>query len=135
MGIKIMEKNILIDHEERKILLCRKFAIKAKNTESKEFQQLCSVLQSFPEYKVERRTITKREKKESYKGLTYKYMESYIKLFSDSKTLDEYNNMRFLAECHSIRYPIIKQWFLNRFPEIKQFGATEEMLTELPNAV
>ena len=129
-----MKKNLLINHATEEILLCRDFEIKAKNTETKEFKQLCAVVQSFPTYKVKRRTIAKKEKKEAYKGLTYEYMERYIRFFSDDKTLKEYQTLRFVSECHSVRYPVIKQWFLERFPNIKQFGINEDF-TALAEAI
>ena len=41
-----------------------------------------------------------------------------------------YDEKKLISECHSksFRYPVIKSWFLERFPEIKTFGVpvTEE---------
>ena len=33
--------------------------------------------------------------------------------------------MRLISECHSVRYPTIKKWFLCAFPEVAEFGITE----------
>ena len=126
-----MKKNILIDHKSKKILLCREFDIKAKNTESSEFEQLCEVVQAFPKYKVERRRIKKKANKESYKGLTYGYMEAYIDKHGSLDIMHEYTEMRLLAECHSIRYPVIKAWFLEKFPEVKLYGVRREAIPDL----
>lgn len=126
-----MKKNILIDHKSKKILLCREFDIKAKNTESSEFDKLCEVVQAFPKYKVERRTIKKRANKESYKGLTYGYMEAYIESQGRLDIMQEYKEMRMLAECHSIRYPVIKAWFLEKFPEVKLYGVRMDATDDL----
>ena len=40
------------------------------------------------------------------------------------EVLKELAEMRLIAECHSNahRYPVIKQWFLERYPEIAKFG-------------
>ena len=36
--------------------------------------------------------------------------------------------MKLISKCHSkaFRYPTIKAWFLDRFPEIKAFGVKED---------
>ena len=36
--------------------------------------------------------------------------------------------MRLISECHgkAFRYPVIKQWFLNQYPEIAKFGMVDE---------
>ena len=126
-----MKKNILIDHKNKRILLCREFDIKAKNTESTEFDKLCAVRQAFPNYEIVRRTIKKKANKESYKGLTYGYMETYIDKNGSLDIMQEYKELRLLAECHSIRYPVIKAWFLEKFPEVKHFGVRKEAEPDL----
>ena len=42
--------------------------------------------------------------------------------------LREFNEMRLIAECHSkaFRYPVIKAWFLDKYPEVKNFGMKVE---------
>ena len=98
------------------------------NPGSVEYAQLQRVRQDYPDFAVSTRTCRKNENKESYKGLTYAYMEHYI-LTHESKdavleVLDEYNELRLIAECHSRsrRYPVIKRWFLAKYPEIMEFG-------------
>ena len=38
----------------------------------------------------------------------------------------EYQDMRFNVECHSVRYPKVKAWFLKTFPEVKNLGTINE---------
>ena len=40
--------------------------------------------------------------------------------------------MRLIAECHSkaFRYPVIKAWFLDKYPEVKNFGMKVEAAAE-----
>jgi hypothetical protein len=38
--------------------------------------------------------------------------------------------MRLWSECHSRRFPVIKQWFLRKYPEVEKYGAREEFLSE-----
>ena len=74
------------------------------------------------------RHIKTNDNKNTYKGLTYEYMEEYIMTHGDTDTslanLKEYSELRLISECHSkpFRYPVIKSWFLNKFPEIVNYG-------------
>ncbi len=53
-------------------------------------------------------------------------MEDYIRSHANAAAnMAEYHQQRLLAECHSIRYPNIKKWFLAMYPEVAQFGITE----------
>ena len=55
-------------------------------------------------------------------------METYILTHEPKETkavvLDEFYNMRHIAECHkaSYGYAVIKKWFLAKYPEIAEFG-------------
>ena len=42
--------------------------------------------------------------------------------YASAETLKKYEDMRFDAGCHSIRYPVIRKWFLETFPEVKDWG-------------
>ena len=77
----------------------------------------------YPNYTVERKTIRTNPHKEAFDGLTYAYMEKYMKRFNaDEEIRKQYSDMRFMADCHSIKYPVIKAWFLKTFPEVKEWG-------------
>ena len=67
-----------------------------------------------------------------YRGLTYEYMERYIATHNVDmmKVFDE---LRLISECHSVRYPTIKNWFLETFPEVAQFGVAEVEETKVEN--
>ena len=53
-------------------------------------------------------------------------MENYIATHANAaRIMEEYKELRLQAECHSIRYPNIKKWFLAMYPEVAQFGITE----------
>ena len=122
-------KNILkINHEEGIITMDRTFAKRAENTMSAEYTHLQSVRRDYPNYTVIRREIKKNPNKECWKGLTYEYMENYIIGHEGDDTRDlvlkEFAEKRLISECHSKchRYPVIKKWFLDKYPEIAQFG-------------
>lgn len=137
-----------VEHSKRQLVMSREFAKFANDTMSEEYAHLQRVRQDYPLYEVVLRKITRKSDKESYKGLTYEYMEDYILTHGTreerKKTYDEYNELRLIAECHSkaYRYPTIKRWFLNKYPEIMEFGMKvqdvaipqEPVVQELPKA-
>ena len=118
---------IKINHNERTIIMDRVFSKNAENTRSEEYSHLQSVRRDYPDYKVIRKTIKHNSERETYKGLTYRYMEEYILRHESEETalevIKEYNELRTISECHKVghRYPTIKRWFLNRYPDIPDF--------------
>lgn len=127
--------NIKIDHPKRQIVIGKNFNRKQSDIESEECKKLCEIVQIFPKYKVVVKEIKKNPHKESYKRLTYGYMERYIAVKGTRVDRQEYDDMRLLAECHSKRFPVIKQWFLSKYPEVAQYGAKEEFVSPLACAV
>ena len=130
-------KNVLrIDFRKKSIIMDRTFAKNCADTRSEEYAHLQRVRADYPTFTVSTRTCKKNESKESYKGLTYDYMEHYILTHEGKDTvlevLDEYNELRLIAECHSKsrRYPAIKHWFLARYPEIVEFGLLKVPMTK-----
>lgn len=122
-------KNILkVDFQKKSIIMDRTFAKNCADTRSEEYAHLQRVRQDYPTFTVKTRSCKPNPEKESYKGLTYAYMEHYIITHESKDTvlevLDEYNELRLIAECHSKsrRYPVIKRWFLAKYPEITEFG-------------
>lgn len=124
-----MKKNIIVDSSLKLIKISKDFSKKAENAESPEYRLFQTIKSEHPDYTVSLGVIKKKENKESYKGLTYEYMERYITHIGTQKELDEYKNLLFLSECHSIRYPTIKEWFLKKFPEVMKYGVKEELIT------
>lgn len=130
-------KNILkIDHAKRTIVMDCTFEKLAENTMSKEYAHLQQVRRDYPHYEVIRRTIKRNSNKKTYAGLTYEYMEEYILTHGTKEqrmaTLAEYNEMVLISKCHgkAYRYPVIKRWFLEKYPEIAEFGAPTAKIVE-----
>ena len=138
-------KNVLkVSHADRTIVMDRTFAKFADNTMSPEYAHLQQVRQDYPTYIVVQRHIKKNAKQEHYLGLTYAYMEDYIASHGSMEDRRTYDEMKLISKCHSkgFRYPTIKAWFLERFPEVKAFGiqkedaeATVEAAAEMPKLV
>ena len=121
-----MKNTLKINHETRTLVMDKTFAKAASFVGSNEYNLLQSARRDYPSYQVTLRTIKKKADKESYRGLTYEYIENYIANHADCKVrMEEYKALRLYAECHSIRFPHIKKWFLETFPEVAEFGVTK----------
>ena len=129
-----MRGKLIVKHAEGVIEMSREFAKYSAVAGSDEYNLLQQTRRDYPTYRVVRKQIKKNKDKENYKGLTYEYMEYYIELLDDKEKtiMKEYKEMRLLAECHSIRYPVIKKWFLAKFPEVAKFGVVEAEETVAP---
>ncbi len=119
-----MKNTLKIDFDNRIILMDRTFAKKAEDTNSDEYERLQQVRRDYPKFKVMKRTIKKNPYKETYKGLTYDFMVRFIlEHESEEKSaevLKEFKELRLISECHGrgFRYPTIKKWFLDKYPQI-----------------
>ena len=127
-----MKNTLKINYEKREIIMDRTFAKLAENTRSEEYAQLQQIRRDYPTFTVVKKTIKKNSAKKTYHGLTYAYMERYIRKHEVGKRLEELlaelDEMLFIAECHSkkYRYPVIKKWFLELYPDVKNFGIDQE---------
>ena len=123
-----MKNTLKIDFSTKRIIMDRTFAKKVEDTRSDEYIHLQAVRNDYPDYIVVTRSIKRNPSKKTYNGLTYGYMEDYILNHgSDAEVqeaLSEFRKLREIARCHGKGkgYPVIKQWFLNRYEEIEEFG-------------
>ena len=123
-----MKNTLKVDFSKNLIIMDRTFAKMSEDTNSSEYAKLQSVRKDYPEFKVITRTIKRNPDKNTYKGLTYAYMERYILNSGNDEevkeALSEYRKLREIGECHKGKsYPVIKKWFLERYPEIENFRA------------
>ena len=127
---KTYRGSIRVDVVKEKIYVTAAFRKACANIESDEYTLLQIIKLDNPTFKVEERGIKKNPNKESYRGLTYEYMERYILLHDgeNSDVMDEYKELRLIAECHSISFPKIRDWFLETYPDVRNF--TVEHLCE-----
>lgn len=123
-----MKNTLKLNFATMEIIMDRTFAQLCVNTSSVEYAHLQEVRRDYPDFKVITRTIKKNPQKETYKGLTYDYMEDYILRHETEETalnvIKEFNELRNISKCHKqgLRYPTIKKWFLNKYPEVAEFG-------------
>ena len=124
-------KNILkIDHAKNIIVMDATFAKKSANTMSAEYAHLQQVRRDYPKYDVITRTIKRNSNKKTYAGLTYEYMAKYILAHDDKEgsNMAVFNELRGTIvegddelQAESLTYGEIKLWFLDTYPEIKNF--------------
>ena len=77
-------------------------------------------------------------KKNTLKGLTYGYMEAYIAAHDDENNsiMKEYQDLRANSNdakeacAEAVSYGEIKEWFLNKYPAIREFHERREKLLE-----
>ena len=128
-----MRNAIKVDFYNNTIIITREFAKLASDVRSQEYSMLQKARSNNPEYSVKVRTIKKNPNKETYKGLTYAYMERYIITHETreqaTETLTKLAEMYQLAQCrrNGYGYATIKRWFLTRYPDVEKFGVEEAM--------
>ena len=127
-----MVNTLKVNYTNHTIVMDRTFAKRAMDTWTEEYAHLQAVRKDYPNYEVVQRHIRTNSNKNTYAGLTYEYMESYIithgteeTRLANFKTLQE---MRVISECQgkAFRYPVIKSWFLEMYPEIANFGVKDD---------
>lgn len=127
-----MKNALYVDFAKDKIVMTTTFAKKCTNTASAEYVHLQSVRRDYPSFAVTTRKIKSNPKKETYAGLTYKYMRQYIADHASDKTREqkvaEFDELILISKCQTKakRYPTIKKWFLNEYPAIAKFGMDAE---------
>ena len=109
---------------------------------TEEFKNMLTLMQQFPNYKIQVIARAATKKSCDYKGLTYAYMEKYIKAHDNDKhtIMAEYEDLRGESDAakdvlaDSFTYLEIKNWFLGKFPEIREFHEMRsKMLTAAAN--
>ena len=113
---------LTIDFAKNRIVMTRAFARKASDPSTKEYRELKDTMETFPTFSVEHHTIKKCSGKESYKGLNYSFMYYYINTYVEEskreKAIGDLETQIFLTKCHSKRFPTVRKWFLETYPEI-----------------
>lgn len=113
---------------ERTIVLTKKEMNAASRYGSVAYKELQNARRDNPDYRVVTVTKTVKTQRETYKGLTYAYMERYIETHENAEeVMAEYRELRLISECHgkARSYPAIKKWFLKMYPEVENFRIEE----------
>ena len=111
------------------IEMSKKFAKAAAKFGSDEYKLLQEARRDYPDFKTVTVTHKASVGQDIYKGLTYAYMEKYIKAHDDEEKsiMAEYKMLRGLSDeaqdalAESCSYIDVKTWFLKKFPAIAEF--------------
>ena len=128
-------KPIVIDIENSSILVSSAFAKKAFTPGTTEYKKLTAVRADYPDFGIAKRAFKTNTKQDHFRGLNYDFMEFYIRKVEGENAapvLKALEDMRDISKAHSAgkRYPSIKRWFLDRYPEVRTFGLSEEDLVK-----
>lgn len=128
---------IKFNHDTEELIINRTFAKKAYIYGTEEYKLLQKARKDFPNYGIATRAgIKKNPQKEAFKGLDYDFMEQYFKYKNaPAEIWEKYEHMRLMAGCHSRRFPIVKKWFLELYPEVKNWGKVKEEVPAADSAV
>ena len=125
-----------IHYAAHTIELTKKFAKAAEKFGSEEYRNLQEAKRDNPTFKVVIASRKTAAKKDTYKGLTYSYMETYIKAHDDDQhsIMAEYEMLRGISEAANealaepCSYNEVKNWFLKTYPAIANFHKMREDL-------
>lgn len=132
--------NLTINNKARTIEMSKKFEKAASHFGSDEYKMLQEARKDYPTYKVSVKTSTAKSK-ESFKGLTYEYMEKYIAAHDENKTImTEYEMLRATSDeakemnATARPYGEVKKWFLDKYPVFKEFTEKQAKTLKKENA-
>lgn len=129
---------ITINAKNRTIELTKTFATASSKYGTDEYTELQIVRKDYPNYKVVEVTRkAPKNGKPTFKGLTYEYMVKYIKSHDNAEeNMAEYMELRGISEegeealADSFNYQEMKDWFLDKYPEIANFHQKRAELLE-----
>ena len=125
---------ITINAKNRTIEITKTFSVAASKFGSQEYNDLRAACNDNPNYKVV--TIAKKTARPKFKGLTFKYMETYIAKHDDENQsiMQEFKALRAESEeakealAESASYSEIKDWFFAKYPAVAQFHQTHAQM-------
>ena len=124
--------NIKINFSERAIEMTKKFERKAQRYVSDAYKELQEARRDYPSFRVVVKSSS-RKNKDSFKGLTYEYMEKYISLHDpENVIMGDFKILRGINEddpemmTASASFKEIREWFFVTYPEIAEFQKKRE---------
>lgn len=114
-----------INHVNHTIIVTKKFMKAAGIFGSVEYDELMGMRREMPDYQFEIKEIRKKDGKKTYKNLTVKAMENYIKNRegAESENLKTFNRVKELAKIQRSPYAFMKTWFLGQYKDYATYTA------------
>ena len=112
--------NYEINHIDETIIITKKFYKAASVLNSPEYKELMQIRRDNPTFKIVLREIKKNANKETYRNLTIKNMEDFIKAKETDETVREarlaqFNTVKELSKVQAGPYAYVKAWFLKQY--------------------
>jgi len=122
-----MQKTFKINPVAKTISTTKAFASKANTFGTAEYHIMKKLQSDFPNYTINNEKVKMRVTKETHKGLNFKHMEFYIKALSDNPQADlaEFESVKKEFAGEKCKYGKVKQWFLERFANYKEYYKLE----------
>lgn len=110
-------KHFALDFVNSQIVGTKTSLKKAQYPGSDEYKELCKMMKAHPQFKVAEKEIKKRPNKQTYKKLSFDFIETYISIQINAVEIKrEYEQVKTLATSLKLGvYPQTKSWFLKRF--------------------
>jgi len=130
-----MRNNFKIDSVAKTISTTKSFAKRANVFGTEEYNIMRELQSDFPNYTINNEKVNIKVTKETHKGLKFKHMAFYIKALSKNpKTdLEEFEDVKKEFDGEKCKYGKVKQWFLERFPNYKEYYKLETVEVMLQN--
>lgn len=131
-------QNIHVNFQKHTIeLTSKKFANASARFGTDEYNALQAVRRDYPTFKVV--TAIRKSAAASFKGLTYEYMEKYIRSHDDEEKTIMSTYLMLRGEdadgdelsADSVSYQAVKDWFLEKYPAIADYHKKREELVEV----
>ena len=125
--------NVTINFNNRTIEMTKKFAAAAKRFGTEAYKELQEARRDYPTFRVVTKSA-KIGKRDTFKGLTFDFMEAYIEAHDDEtgSKLAAFKALRATSEeavafgAKSASYGEIKAWFLGQYPAFAAFQKKRE---------
>ena len=110
--------NITIDRTNRTIVITKAFDKKAQQFKSAEYNALREAMNDNEGFEV---VVKSAPRRDSHKGLTFKYMEKYLEKHEKRELLAEFKLLTNNKNGNqSETYGKVKEWFLHTNPEFDE---------------
>ena len=119
-----MKTLFAVDFAENAIVASKTTLKKASVPGSPEYKTLMKLIKQNPTFSIKEKDIKKAVSKETYEGLTKKFIEKYISIQSNFPELNE----QYAKANEMGKFPLVRKWFLGVFKNFNMELAKEEIL-------
>lgn len=130
--MKNTNKGYTVNFLEEVITITKAFATKAGTYGTPEFNELVGLRAAYPNFKIEYKSIKKKDDKVSYKGLSIERMIAFIQIKYNKDAAMDFCKYIKVHEGEKEKYPIIKKMFLAKYKdEYKSLTVDEKMAIDV----